>query len=170
MLYFPQLETKRLILRELTLADVDGVFKHFSDPEVTRFMDIEPCKDIKEAEEIIQFHIDDTGCRYGLFSKVSGEFIGTCGFHCWVQGEESIAEIGFDLSPRFWGQGYMQEALVELVKVGSEVMKLDMIEATVEVENVRSQKLLGKMNFVKHEELKDGLAYYTFQQGYRHDD
>ncbi|MCR8842643.1 GNAT family N-acetyltransferase [Paenibacillus sp. SC116] len=165
MLYFPKLETKRLILRELTLADGDGVFKHFSDAEITRFMDIEPCKDIKEAEEIIQFHIDDTGCRYGLFSKANGEFIGTCGFHCWVQGTESKAEIGFDLSTRFWGQGYMQEALVKLIKVGFDVMRLDFIEATVEVGNVRSQKLLGKMNFVKHEELKDGLGYYTLKQG-----
>lgn len=45
-------------------------------------MDIEPCNDIKEAEEIIQFHIDDKGCHWGLFDKKDNKFIGTRVFHC----------------------------------------------------------------------------------------
>ncbi|WP_331281086.1 GNAT family N-acetyltransferase [Bacillus sp. EB01] len=54
---YPSLETERLALRILTLDDCSAVFEHFSDRDVTRFMDIEPCKDLKEAEEIIQFHL-----------------------------------------------------------------------------------------------------------------
>lgn len=96
MVDFPKIETKRLFLRELTMLDAYSVFKHFSDSNVTHFMDIEPCKDLKEAEEIIQFHIDDSGCRYGLFNKLNHELVGTCGFHCWTHGEKSKAEIGFD--------------------------------------------------------------------------
>lgn len=161
MVNFPKIETKRLFLRELTLLDVNSVFKHFSDLEVTRFMDIEPCQDIKEAEDIIRFHIDDTGCRYGLYDKNSYELVGTCGFHCWEKGQISKAEIGFDLSAKFWGQGLMQEALVEIIRMGIDVMKIDLIEATVEQENIRSQRLLNKMNFIKQEELKDNLFYYT---------
>lgn len=66
---FPSLETERLNLRLLTLQDSKIVFKHFSDEEITRFMDIEPCKAVKEAEEIIRFHLEDSGCRWGLFDK-----------------------------------------------------------------------------------------------------
>lgn len=164
MTHYPQIETTRLLLRELTLLDRDSVFKHFSDPLVTQYMDIEPCKSLEEAEEIIQFHVGDSGCRYGLIDKVSGELIGTGGFHCWVQGEPSRAEIGFDLSSNYWGKGFMQEAMEELIKVGFDIMKLNYIEATVEQENLRSQKLLEKLKFQRHEELRDNLLYYTLHK------
>jgi [ribosomal protein S5]-alanine N-acetyltransferase len=162
-LNYPAIETDRLIMRELTLGDVEAVYRHFSIPEVTRFMDINGCKDLREAEEIITFHIDDTGCRYGLFSKEDNDLIGTCGFHCWItEEEESRAELGFDLSPRYWGRGLMQEALIEMLHIGFELMKLDYIEATTEIENVQSQKLLKKMNF-KQEGLKDNLMYFKLR-------
>ncbi len=48
---FPSLETERLHLKLLTLQDSKAVFKHFSD------------------EEIIRFHQEDSGCRWGLFDK-----------------------------------------------------------------------------------------------------
>jgi ribosomal-protein-alanine N-acetyltransferase len=127
-------------------------------------MDIEPCKDLKEAEEIIQFHMDDSGCRYGLFNKTDGELVGTSGFHCWVKGAHSRAEIGFDLSRKYWGLGLMHEALIEIVRVGFDVMEIDFIEATVEQENIRSQRLLNKMGFSREEELRDNLYYYTLKK------
>ncbi|MEK5239804.1 GNAT family N-acetyltransferase [Paenibacillus sp. FSL L8-0470] len=58
---YPVIETDRLNLRLLTLEDREAVFRHFSEEEVTRYMDIPPCRDISEADEIIQFHIDDSG-------------------------------------------------------------------------------------------------------------
>ncbi|UNK16932.1 GNAT family N-acetyltransferase [Paenibacillus sp. N3/727] len=164
MNHFKEITTSRLLLRELSLRDADSVFRHFSDPEVTRFMDIDPCEKLEEAEEIIQFHMDDSGCRYGLFIKSSGELAGTCGYHCWVKEVPSRAEIGFDLSSSYWGQGFMQEALVEILKLGFDDMQLDIIEATVEQDNIRSQKLLTKMNFTREDELRDGLYYYTLQK------
>ncbi len=115
---YPDLETDRIFMRELTIEDVDveAVFKHFSYPDVTRFMDIDVCKDLREAEEIISFHIHDSGCRYGLFSKENNELIGTCGFHCWSrENQETKAEIGFDLSPQYWGRGLMKEALMKMI-------------------------------------------------------
>ena len=162
-LNFPILETERLVMRELKLSDTVAVYNHFAKPDVVRFMDIEVCKDLSEAEEIISFHIQDSGCRYGLFHKKDGELIGTCGYHCWVQAE-SRAEIGFDLSPSYWGKGIMQEALKELIHVGFAYMKLDLIEATTELENANSQRLLEKMGFIQAPELKDNLLYYWLKE------
>ncbi|AIQ15020.1 GNAT family N-acetyltransferase [Paenibacillus durus] len=164
MVEFPKIETKRLLLRELTLLDAKLVLRHFSDSEVTRYMDIEVCQDIREAEEIIQFHIDDAGCRYGIFDRTNNELVGTCGFHCWEKGQNSRAEIGFDLSSRYWGQGLMQEALEEVIRMGFDIMDLTYIEATVENENIRSRRLLNKMNFIKQVELKDNLDYYILMK------
>ncbi|MEF3353866.1 GNAT family N-acetyltransferase [Paenibacillus sp. GYB006] len=160
---YPHIETDRLIMRELTLKDAEAIYRHFSIPDVIRFMDIDVCKDLREAEEIIAFHIDDSGCRYGLYSKEDNDLIGTCGFHCWItENEETRAEIGFDLSPRYWGMGFMQEALNEMLDIGFGLMKLDYIEATTEIQNVQSQKLLKKMNFTQ-EGLKNDLMYFTLR-------
>ncbi|QHT59126.1 GNAT family N-acetyltransferase [Paenibacillus lycopersici] len=158
---YPERTTPRLRLRELTLADAEAACRHFADPEVTRFMDIEPCGSIREAEAIIQFHLDDSGCRYGMFDKETAALLGTCGFHCWRQDPAGIAEIGFDLSPSCWGQGYMAEALRELIDIGFRQMKLAVIEATVEVDNTRCQSLLAKLGFTRATALRDGLYYYA---------
>jgi [ribosomal protein S5]-alanine N-acetyltransferase len=156
------LETVRMNLRILTLDDSEEVFRHFSDADVTRFMDIEPCKDIKEAEEIIRFHLEDSGCRWGLFEKTTNHFMGTLGYHYLRRTERDfIAEIGFDLSKIYWGKGFMQEALKEVILFGFTNMGLSSIDATVETENERSINLMTKLGFKKDLELKDHLYYFV---------
>ncbi|WP_193723164.1 hypothetical protein [Paenibacillus sp. P13VS] len=39
---------------------------------------------LDEAEDIIRFHLEDTGCRWGIFSKTDAKLIGTRGFYCGV--------------------------------------------------------------------------------------
>ena len=56
---FPQLETNRLVLRRLTLKDVDFIFQHFSNPDVNRFLlDDDPVTRREQAEELIQFYLE----------------------------------------------------------------------------------------------------------------
>ncbi|TKI55143.1 GNAT family N-acetyltransferase [Brevibacillus antibioticus] len=136
------------------------IYHHFSSKDVTKFMDIEPCKDIREAEEIIQFHLDDSGCRWGLFDITTSGLIGTAGFHLWqVTKEFSKAEIGYDLAKEYWGIGLMQEAVIPIIDFGFTTMKLDLIEATVDPANLRSTRLLNRLGFQKQKELKDNLVY-----------
>ena len=52
---FPQLDTERLVLRELTLADTDVVFPHFADKEVVRYEDAKPAASIEDVTEIIEW-------------------------------------------------------------------------------------------------------------------
>lgn len=162
-LQFPSLETERLILKILTLNDTKEVFEHFSDIEVTKFMDIEPCREIKEAEEIITYHLEDSGCRWGLFDKNSGTFIGTAGFHYLRRTDQSFtAEIGFDLSKKFWKKGYMYEAMKEVISFGFNGLGLDMIDATVDPNNENSIKLIRKLGFEQDFELSSDKELYFF--------
>ena len=45
---FPVLETERLILRQLTLADAEDMFEYFSQDEVTEYYDLYTFKGIDE--------------------------------------------------------------------------------------------------------------------------
>lgn len=54
MISFPCLETKRLLLRQATLEDVEAMFALFSDPKVTRFHDLDTFTHLDEADLVIE--------------------------------------------------------------------------------------------------------------------
>ena len=161
---FPNLETERLILRPLTLEDADFVFQHFSDPAVTQYlMDEPPLTEYAQAQEIIRFYLEPAGKtynRWGLVRKSDHQLIGTCGYHKWDK-RYFRAEIGYDLSPGFWGQGYMAEALRAVLQNGFERMGLNRIDALVSIENDRSVRLLQQAGF----KLEGILRDYFFLDG-----
>jgi ribosomal-protein-alanine N-acetyltransferase len=161
---FPELETARLVLRALTLDDATAIYHHFSDDDVTRFMDIDACKSVDDARAIILFHANDSGCRWGLFDKATGLLLGTCGYYCWVQGPYAQAEIGYDLGKAYWGQGLMQEALQEVLRFGFAAMHLQRIAAGVHLENGRSIGLLRKLGFRLESTTRDGLLWFRLLQ------
>lgn len=161
---FPPLETERINLRILTLDNAEEVFLHFSDINITRFLDIGPCKNIKEAEEIIQYHMKDSGCWWGMYEKNGEKFIGTIGFHYLRRNGDLIAEVGFDLCKDYWGNGLMSEAMNEVILFGFSQMGLDIIDATVDPKNVRSIKLIRKLGFTEDLEHKDNLLYFYLKK------
>ena len=147
---FPPLETERLILQQLTLEDADFIFRHFSDSAVTQYLvDEPPVKEFTQAQAIIQFYSEPAGKthnRWGLVRRSDHQLIGTCGYHKWDK-RYFRAEIGYDLSPDFWGQGYMTEALRAILQNGFERMGLNRIDALVYIENDRSVRLLQSLGF-----------------------
>ena len=69
------------------------------------------------------------------------------------------AEIGFDLARGYWGKGIMQEALMPVIEFGFKQMRLEKIEATVVQENVRTIRLLRKLNFESETDLRNQFIY-----------
>ncbi|MFD2444593.1 GNAT family N-acetyltransferase [Bacillus sp. CGMCC 1.16607] len=163
--HYPSIETERVSLRVLSLDETEKVYKHFSDKNITEYMDIEPCKDHVEAAEIITYHLEDLGCRWGMYDKEYDDFIGTCGFHYIREMEEQvIAEVGYDLAKPFWGKGLMNETMKALIDFGFNCMNLDVIDATVDPQNERSIVLMDRLGFTKAPELVDGLIYFSLKK------
>lgn len=164
-----RLETDRLVLRELHMEDADFLFHEWSDLEVTRFMcDEDPLQKIEQAEEFLrQFESPEKNpylIWWGLERKANRHLIGTCGYFRWGQKHHG-AEIGYDLCPNAWGQGLMPEVLRAIVRFGFEEMKLNRIEATVHVENLRSQRVLTRLGFQREGLLRE---YYCRDGVYNH--
>ena len=156
--FFPALETERLLLRQMTIEDTDFVFRHFSDAAVNQYLlDEPPVTTYAQAREIIQFYLEPEGKthnRWIMVRKSNQQPIGTCGFHKWEK-RYFRAEIGYDLSPAFWRQGYMLEALQAVITNGFEQMRLNRIEALVSIENDRSAQLIQKLGFKQEGMLRD---------------
>ena len=162
---FPQLETDRLVLRELVSADADDLFRIFSDPSVTRFYDLDTFTEPREAEELIhrfrQRYERQIGLRWALALKESpGSAIGTCGFNIWIQ-SSNRAVLGYDLARVHWNQGFMTEALAAVIRFGFDQMQLNRVETIAFTENEASHRMLEKLGFEREGVLRE----YEFLKG-----
>lgn len=151
---FPVLESERLILREIIKEDTAGIFACFSNDQVTRYYGQETLRNLKQAEEFVDFfqknYNEKRGIRWAIERKEDKGVIGTIGFNAWLP-KHKRAEIGYEIHPDYWGKGYASEAVLKVVSYGFEEMELTRIGAVVFIENEASNRLLTKIGFEKKE-------------------
>ena len=155
---FPQLETRRLVLRRLQLTDSEALFGILADDHVTRYYDepsfAEPSQACLQIESWENGFINKRCIRWGIARKGDPAIIGTCGYyglHSW----HLRGSIGYELARRCWRQGFMTEALTALLALGFETMGLNRKEAVVMPGNEASIKLLEKLGFRNEGLLKE---------------
>jgi ribosomal-protein-alanine N-acetyltransferase len=69
--------------------------------------------------------------------------IGTCSYSFWVR-EDHCAEVGYVLNRRYWGQGYMAEAVRAIVGFGFRELGMNRIQARCDVPNIGSARVMEK--------------------------
>jgi len=159
---FKDIETKRLFLKNISIDDRDFIFSQFSDDVVNRYLfDAEPVTDMQGADEIIMFFIQQPEPRlhrrFVIVRKLDGKKMGTCGFNGWNQ-TDCTFEVGYDMKEEFWGNGYMQEAIKEIIAFAIDEMHIKEINACISIDNQRSIRLVEKLGFVV-----SGSSYETFR-------
>ncbi|WP_066393301.1 GNAT family N-acetyltransferase [Neobacillus mesonae] len=143
----PTLETERLILRKLTLADVDDMFAYCSNAEVSKYVTWDTHRMTSDTKHFVNYVLQQYKNKkiapWGIEFKETGKLIGTIDF-VWWRPEHSSAEIGYVISQDFWGQGITTEAAKEIIKFGFENMELIRIQARCFTENIGSQRVMEK--------------------------
>lgn len=144
------LKTKRLILKRLCIDDTDLVFSLRSSAEVVRYTGIEQYASISDAINYIQRindDIDDMNCLMWSISLLSSnEPIGTICF--WnFSPDKKTAEIGYDLLPIYWGNGYIHEAIREALRFIFYIYGFETVFAEPRSENINSKRVLEKSGF-----------------------
>ncbi len=168
---FPTLETERLVLREITLDDIEWYMRHFSKEEMVEGTGFPGPKDRKQAEEEMMKYIIDLfaagdGYRWGITLRGCDDLIGSCGFFRWTKKESFRTEMGYDLDPQHWGSGIMTEALTAIIDFGFEKMELNRIEAMIFLDNKRSTALVERLGFVREAVFRER----AYKNGRFHDD
>ena len=157
---FRELETERLYLKNISFNDRDFIFKQFSDEKLNRYLfDAEPIADIQGADEIISFYTQSeprNQHRWVLVRKDDGAKLGTCGFHCWDK-VNGCCDVGYELYPDYWGRGYMNEAMREILIFARCDMKVKRVNACIYKDNDASVKLAEKLGFVFAGQTKDEI-------------
>ncbi len=149
---FPELHTKRLLLRKFTYDDQEPIFELRSDRSVMKYIPrpvSETLEDARKHIELILQKIDaNEGINWGIEELSSKKLIGVIGLFK-VDKENYRAEVGYMLNSKWHNQGFMHEALQAVIDFGFKDMKLHSIEAIIDPLNEASANLLLKHKFRK---------------------
>lgn len=170
------IETERLLLRELRLTDLEGMFALDSDPEVHKYLGNKPVKSIDESKKILesvltQYKERGIG-RFAVIEKSTGDFVGWSGLRLNTEynmnGFTEYYDVGYRLIKRFWGKGYATESGKASIDYAFNVLKLPEIYATTEIGNQASHNALLKLglHYVEDfyfEQEQMNLRWYTLE-------
>ena len=162
---FPQLETKRLVLRQFRLDEADqaALFRLFSDSRVTRFYNATTFTRPEQARIMLKRRYDGfwqgRAIRWAITLKGKDELIGSCGFNSWDK-KKQLGELGYELARPFWNQGLMTEAVTAVTTYGFTKLTLKRIEAWIMPQNQPSANLLIKVGF-QSEGILQGKGYWN---------
>jgi len=145
------LETERLILRRVTLADGKDIARMNSDPQVMRYVgDGKPrSKEMSEAGVRRMLRMYDVYPGLGIWvgeTRRARQFIGI--FILTYIPKTVEVEIGYRLPREAWGKGYATEGAAALLRYGFESVGLDRIVAVTYPQNRASRHVLEKIGLV----------------------
>ena len=164
------LQTERMVLRLMEMADVDDLMGIFSDPVAMRYYP--STKSRQEAEEWVrrvQESYRDRG--FGLWVAVledSGEFVGQCGLTVQeVEGKNEV-EIGYLFLRRFWGRGLATEAARAARDHGFDTLGYERLVSLIDPGNLASRRVAEKVGLTLEKEVEKWvkrICVYAIRKG-----
>ncbi len=144
----PAMDTDRLTLRAMRVADAADMYTYACQPSVTEYLTWEPHADMEETREYLTY----VGQRYrtgdfydwSIICREDGHMIGTCGFTSFNCASDS-GEIGYVLNPAYGGRGLATEAVLAVMRFGFERLSLHRIEAHFIEGNEPSRRLMERV-------------------------
>ncbi|GAF12179.1 GNAT family acetyltransferase [Bacillus sp. JCM 19046] len=158
---FPILETKRLILKNVSNEDTLALYSILSQKEVTHFYGMLPLKSVKQASQVIESmnrsYNEKRGIRWGIHFKDKEQLIGTIGLNL-LSYPNRKTEIGYELHPEHWRKGIITEAANAVISYCFDELQLLRIGAVTYENNKASQSLLTNLGF----QFEGKLANYFY--------
>jgi RimJ/RimL family protein N-acetyltransferase len=146
----PALETRRLQLREVVLADAPFLLALLNDPAWLENIGDRGVRSQADAERYIGTHIRAhyQAHGYGMYAvqpKTAARPIGICGL---VKRDFLPApDLGVALLPEWAGRGYASECSRAVMVHAASVLGISQLYAIVKRENLRSVRLLERLGF-----------------------
>jgi RimJ/RimL family protein N-acetyltransferase len=147
----PVLQTERLRLRPVSLADVDWLHGLWTEPDVRRFLwDGEVIPHDRAANVVAATGRDFAERGYGFWiveRRLSQEPIGFVGFRPSELDPDdvSVPELLFGLRPRSWHQGFATEAAHAVLAHGFETLGFARVVAATDTPNTGSARVMDRL-------------------------
>ena len=153
------LESKRLILREWQLTDVDDLFEYASVPGVGEMAGWPHHPNKEESLYRVNKFINEKH-TFAIVYKENNKVIGSLGLELYGL-EDKLTEfdgykgreIGYVLSKDYWGQGIMPEAVELVIKYLFEELDYDFVLCGHYDKNNQSRRVQEKCGFIPYRKL-----------------
>ncbi|HFK1685625.1 TPA: GNAT family N-acetyltransferase, partial [Bacillus tropicus] len=158
-----KIDCRGIYLQEFTVKDAESIYKIANQTEIEKFLpDWKSTKEqrinwvvnyeIPENKAFLHAvrttaNIDDHILKLGIFKKTTNEFIGWC---CTGMKDELPApnrEIMYAVSSEYHNNGYATKATKGLINYLFEKTNVDLLNAIALINNVASNKVIGKCRF-----------------------
>ncbi len=173
------ISTTRLILREFVPTDWEAVSSFLSDPDVTRYMHFSHYSR-SDLRDWFDWCIENSqreqhaAYNWAITLRATEHPIGWLGIG--VPSKPADAgerDFGFALDKRYWGRGYMTEALRAILAFEFGSMGSKRIYATCETDNVASARVMERVGMQYEGTFRDadfmGNVAYRHRYGIHHD-
>ena len=141
-------ETRRLVVRRLTLDDAPFIWELLNDADFLKFIGDRGVRTVDDAAEYLAKGPLDMYARlgFGLWCvelKATQTPIGICGLlkRDWLDD----VDLGFAFLPDFRGKGYAFEASRAVIAYAMDALGMQRLSAIVSPGNVKSESLLGRL-------------------------
>jgi ribosomal-protein-alanine N-acetyltransferase len=157
----PRLATRRLVLRQVEVADATRVRVLAGDPDVALMTSNIPYPyEVGMATSWIATSADlmARGLRYAFALELPGDgLVGVCSLQ--IEPAEGRAELGYWVGKRWWGQGYATEGARAVVAFGFERLGLRRIFAHHMAENPASGRVMAKIGMTREGVLRQHVLH-----------
>ena len=152
----PDLRTDRLLLRPFRYGDVDDVFAYATDPEWNRYLGLPEPYTRSMAEEFVARALLAEPEKNPMWAIVhEGRVCGGIDLRIRRSG---LAEMGYSIAQRLWGQGLMTEAVRAVVTHAFESMGIVRIQAYADSRNKGSWRVMEKAGMKREGVLRSNGA------------
>ena len=153
------LTTQRLLMREFSADDGSAVLEYQGKPLYLRYYEYSERTpaDVREfVDMFLAQQREDPRLRYQLAVVIgaTGQLIGSCGIRMRCAAAHE-GDLGYELDPAFWGQGYATEAARTMVQFGFDYLGLHRIWSWCIAENVASARVLEKLGMRQEGRLRE---------------
>lgn len=156
------IQTERLLLRPLTVQDLDTCNEYAMDAETAKYMLFLPNKTSEETLAFLQsceenWKKEPIPC-YEMAITLDGRHIGAVS----VEVEDGRGMMGWVLNKAYRGKGYAFEAARALMDYAVNTLGCERISAYCDGRNEPSQNLMKKLGMQK---VKEGMRTYPDERG-----
>ena len=160
-----QLRTERLVLRHLTLDDLDALQAVLGDAETMRYYPAPFTKDATRAwiERSIERYALDGHALFAVTLRDTGELIGDCGPARMLIEERDEVELGWHIRRDQWNRGFATEAARASRDWALDQLGEPRLVSLVRPENRASCRVAEKMGMtVDHDLDYKGLQHHLY--------
>ncbi|MEM1327865.1 MAG: GNAT family protein [Bacteroidota bacterium] len=163
MEHFPTLETERLRLSKLKVADIPTIIQLANNINIAKYTQNLP-NPYFEKDAVFWINLAHQSIQNGskvilaIRNKATDAFMGGMGLH--VNSQHHRAELGYWIGEPFWGKGFVTEAVHTMMKYGFNELNLHRIHAHYVKENVGSGRVMEKVGMKREGELLEHQYKY----------